>query len=93
MRNGEWRKIPNNTLAEGDIIRLLPNEIAPALVEFLPEHSANAAFTGLGVSTLNLNTKGNIFLNKGSTLMTHEYNLKRTAFTPSSENIDINEAL
>jgi hypothetical protein len=32
LRNGEWRKIPNNTLAEEDIIKLLPDDTAPALV-------------------------------------------------------------
>jgi hypothetical protein len=26
LRKEEWKKIPNNTLAEGDLIRLLPNE-------------------------------------------------------------------
>ena len=31
-RNGRWKKIPNNTLAEGDIIKLLPDDTAPALI-------------------------------------------------------------
>lgn len=32
LRNGNWKKIPNNTLAEGDIIKLLPDDKAPALI-------------------------------------------------------------
>lgn len=35
LRNEEWKKIPNNTLAEGDIIKLLPDDTAPAIVETL----------------------------------------------------------
>lgn len=34
-----WKKIPNNTLAEGDIIKLLPEESAPALVVSLKDTS------------------------------------------------------
>ena len=37
MRSGEWRKIPNNTLAEEDIIKLLPDDTAPALIVALRE--------------------------------------------------------
>jgi magnesium-transporting ATPase (P-type) len=32
LRNGDWKKIPNNTLAEGDVIKLLPEDKAPALI-------------------------------------------------------------
>ena len=39
LRNGVWKKIPNNTLAEGDIIKLLPEESAPALVVCLKDTS------------------------------------------------------
>lgn len=41
LRNGEWKKIPNNTLAEGDIIRLLPDDKAPALIEALVDQNLN----------------------------------------------------
>ena len=33
LRNGEWRKIPSNTLAEGDIIKLLHDDTAPAFIQ------------------------------------------------------------
>lgn len=33
LRNREWRKIPSNTLAEGDIIKLLPDDTAPAFIQ------------------------------------------------------------
>ena len=33
---GKFHLIPNNTLAEGDIIRLLPGDTAPAFIELLP---------------------------------------------------------
>jgi magnesium-transporting ATPase (P-type) len=38
MRNGPGKfiMIPNNTLAKGDIIRLLPGDTAPALCELIP---------------------------------------------------------
>lgn len=38
MRKGPTKfiEIPNNTLAEGDIIRLLPGDIAPAFIELKP---------------------------------------------------------
>lgn len=38
MRKGPTKfiEIPNNTLAKGDIIRLLPGDIAPALIELIP---------------------------------------------------------
>lgn len=32
LRDNEWKKIPNNTLAEGDVIKLLPDDFAPALI-------------------------------------------------------------
>ena len=32
LRGGVWKRIPNNTLAAGDIIKLLPDDYAPALV-------------------------------------------------------------
>jgi len=33
---GKFQLVPNNTLAEGDIIRLLPGDIAPAFIELIP---------------------------------------------------------
>ena len=33
LRSKRWEWIPSNTLAKGDIIRLLPGELAPALIE------------------------------------------------------------
>ena len=33
---GKFVVIPNNTLAKGDIIRLLPGDTAPALCELIP---------------------------------------------------------
>lgn len=38
MRKGPTKfiEIPNNTLAKGDIIRLLPGDTAPALIELIP---------------------------------------------------------
>jgi hypothetical protein len=38
MRNGigKFGMVPNNTLAKGDIIRLMPGDIAPALCELIP---------------------------------------------------------
>ena len=33
FREKEWRRVPSNTLAAGDIIRLLPGEIAPAMLK------------------------------------------------------------
>ena len=41
LRGGEWKKIPNNTLAEGDIIKLLPNDTAPALIESINDFATN----------------------------------------------------
>ena len=32
-RNGDWRYIPSNTLAKGDIIMILPGEKAPAMLK------------------------------------------------------------
>ena len=34
-RNRRWRKVPTNTLATGDIIKLLPGEFAPAMIKQL----------------------------------------------------------
>lgn len=34
-RNKRWRNVPVNTLATGDIIKLLPGEFAPAMVKQL----------------------------------------------------------
>lgn len=33
---GEFIQIPNNTLAEGDIIQLMPGHTAPSFLELLP---------------------------------------------------------
>lgn len=33
---GQFIQIPNNTLAKGDIIKLLPGDTAPAFIELLP---------------------------------------------------------
>jgi len=33
LRKGIWRNVPSNTLAQGDIIRLMPGEIAPAFIQ------------------------------------------------------------
>jgi len=41
LRNGNWKKIPNNTLAEGDIIKLLPDDKAPALIGVINSHENN----------------------------------------------------
>jgi len=32
-RNKRWRHVPSNTLAKGDIIKLLPGEAAPAMIK------------------------------------------------------------
>ena len=32
-RNKRWRHVPTNTLAKGDIIKLLPGEVAPAMIK------------------------------------------------------------
>jgi len=33
LRNGRWRQVPSNTLATGDIIKLLPGDLAPAFIK------------------------------------------------------------
>mmetsp|Transcript_5318 Transcript_5318/g.8207 ORF Transcript_5318/g.8207 Transcript_5318/m.8207 type:complete len:129 (+) Transcript_5318:737-1123(+) len=33
---GQFMQIPNNTVAKGDIVKLLPGQVAPALIELLP---------------------------------------------------------
>lgn len=33
---GRFIKVPNNTLAKNDIIRLIPGDTAPALIELIP---------------------------------------------------------
>lgn len=51
FRNGEWRKIPSNTLAEGDIIKLLPGDTTPALVKLIRDFK--------NIPERNLNLKSN----------------------------------
>jgi hypothetical protein len=33
LRNQKWKQVPSNTLAKGDIIRLLKGDVAPTLIE------------------------------------------------------------
>lgn len=33
LRNKKWKQVPSNTLAYGDIIRLLKGDVAPTLIE------------------------------------------------------------
>lgn len=35
LRSGQWEYVPSNTLAKGDIIRLLNGDVAPAMVVFI----------------------------------------------------------
>ena len=32
-RNRRWRRVPSNTLATGDIIKLMPGDVAPAMIK------------------------------------------------------------
>ncbi|CDW88835.1 transmembrane protein [Stylonychia lemnae] len=54
IRNGEWRKIPNNTLAKGDVIKLLPGDKAPALVKYFNNEKntdkIDEGLLGIGIS-------------------------------------------
>jgi len=64
---GKFLLVPNNTLVEGDIIRLLPGDTAPSLLELIPYDMTKSKVAGEQVKIVgNEFTDYKLILNKGS---------------------------